>query len=235
MITDADCDAVVFYEDGKISQKFSGRTVKRAAPGGEGKAINPYSPAAMAAYLKHFDRAFAREGVVLPRAMYHDSFEFRGNWCREFPEEFKRRRGYDLMDHLPALFGEGNPETVARIKSDYRETLSDLHLEYMETLQRWTDGKGCTVRNQAHGSPSNLLDLYAASGIPETETFGSTPFKIPGLRREDRNVGRDRPDPLILRFAASAAHVAGRSLVASETCTWLREHFKTALFTVFPV
>jgi len=234
MITDDDCDASVLYQKGKLYQKFSGRKVKRPAPGGEGKAINPYSADAMTAYLKHFDKAFDLDGVILPRAFYHDSFEFMGNWCMELPEEFKKRRGYDLMNHLPVLFGNGNAETVARIKSDYRETLSDLHLAYMKVLQNWAESKGRTVRNQAHGSPSNLLDLYGAVGIPETETFGATPFRIPGIRREANNIRPDYPQPLINRMASSSAHVTGKPLVASESCTWVRNHFRSALSQVKP-
>lgn len=30
---------------------------------------------------------------------------------------------------------------------------------------------------QAHGSPANWLDLYGASDIPQTESFGASPFK----------------------------------------------------------
>ena len=234
MISDDDCDATVVYKDGKLSQQFSGRYVKRAAPGGVGKGINPYSARAMSDYLEHFDKAFDVDGVVLPRAMYHDSFEFRGNWCKELPERFKTLRGYDLADHLPALFGKGDKDYVARIKGDYRETLSDLHLEYLKVLAAWAEGKGCTTRNQAHGAPANLLDLYAAAGIPETETFGATPFRIPGIRREANNIRNDRPQPLINRMASSAAHVSGKQLVASETCTWVRNHFRAALSQVKP-
>jgi len=73
-----------------------------------------------------------------------------------------------------------------------------------------------------------LLDLYGAVDIPETETFGSTPFPIPGLRLEWSS-HRDLPDPLVLRLASSAAHVMGRPLASSETCTWLREHWQVAL------
>ena len=235
MITDEHCDANVVYKDGKISQKFSGRKVKRAAPGNAGKAINPFSAKAMAFYLKHFDGPFDKEHVVMPRAMYHDSYEFMGNWSKELPAEFKKRRGYDLMDHLPELFGKGDADAVARIKSDYRETLSDLHLDYMKTWVKWSESKGCTTRNQAHGSPSNLLDLYGASGIPETETFGASKFNIPGIRREKHNVdGKNAPQPLINRMASSAAHVSGKPLVASETCTWLRNHFRAALSQAKP-
>ncbi len=235
MITDQNCDASVVYADGKVSQKFSGRSVKRAAPGGGGKTINPYSARAMTFYLKHFDAPFALAGGKLPRAQYHDSFEFSGNWTSELPAEFKKRRGYDLMEHLPALFGKGDADTVARIKGDYRETLSELHLAYLQTWVAWAKEKGCTTRNQAHGAPANLLDLYAASGIPETEIFGASKFRIPGIRLERNNVdGRNHPRPLINRMASSAAHVAGKPLIASETCTWIRNHFRTALSQAKP-
>ncbi len=242
MISDADSDATVVYDNGKLSQKFSGRMVKRAAPGGNGKALNPYSPKSLTAYLKYFDQAFNREDVVLPRAMYHDSFEYLGNWCREFPEEFRKRRGYDLTKYLPALFSNGDPkdlnidpETVARIKSDYRETLSDLHLEYIQTWVKWAGKKGCTTRNQAHGAPANLLDLYAASGIPETEIFGASKFNIPGIRLDKNNVdGHNHPQPLINLMASSAAHVSGKTLISAEACTWVRNHFRAALSQVKP-
>ena len=139
------------------------------------------------------------------------------------------------MECLPELFGKkGDADTIARIKCDYRETLSDLHLDYLTTWVKWSHSKGCTTRNQAHGSPSNLLDLYEACGIPETETFGATPFRIPGIRRAADNVREDFPRPLINRMASSAAHVAGKQLVASETCTWVRNHFRTALSQAKP-
>jgi hypothetical protein len=92
----------------------------------------------------------------------------------------------------------------------------------------WAHGKGALTRNQAHGSPGNLLDLYAGVDIPECETFGSSYFPIPGLRRDSADVRNVDPDPVMLKFASSAGNVAGRPLVSSETFTWLTEHFKTS-------
>ena len=66
------------------------------------------------------------------------------------------------------------------------------------------------MRNQAHGSPSNILDLYAASDIPETEGTELTRIK----------------------FATSAAHVTGKRLASAEAATWLTEHFVTKLSDV---
>jgi hypothetical protein len=39
----------------------------------------------------------------------------------------------------------------------------------------------------------------------------------------------DRQSDLVNRFASSAAHVAGRNVVISESFTWLRNHYHTAL------
>ncbi len=196
----------------------TGQQVKRAAPGAKGLVVNPFSPAALDHYLKRFDRAFKQAGLArgAVRAQYHDSFEyFKADWSDDFFPQFRARRGYDLRTQLPALFGRGDAETVARVKSDYRQTLSDLHLQYISDWSGWAHGWGCLTRNQAHGAPGNLLDLYAAADIPETEIFGRG--------------GGDRLSPLFSKLASSAAHVTGKPRASSETCTWLGEHFQVAL------
>ena len=195
-----------------LSQKPSGRRVKRAAPGGEGHMLNLLSPGAMRHYLQRFDEAFARYDGPKPRGQYHDSYEYQSEWSPELLAEFEKRRGYRLQTELPALFGDGDSEHAARVKCDYRETISDMMVE--ETLPlwvQWARRHGFITRNQAHGSPGNLLDLYAVADIPETEMFHT-----------DRNI-------LVSKFASSAAHVTGRKLVASETGTWLKEHFTETL------
>jgi len=125
---------------------------------------------------------------------------------------------------------------LARLKADYRAALAELHLNFMQAWGQWSHERGFLVRNQAHGAPGNLLDLYANADIAETETFGSSIFPIPGLRREviDIRVDQSTPQPLVFRFAASAAHIVGHPLVSSETCTWLRENWKESLAMVKP-
>src|SRR6202012_1024326 len=111
------------------------------------------------------------------------------------------------------LFGEGDPETVARVLGDYRQTLADLHEAYIARWTEWNHGHGSLAREQAHGAPNNLIDLYATADIPETEIF-----RAPG----------ENELPM-LAFASSAAHVSGRNLASSETFTWLGEHFQVSL------
>ncbi len=205
-----------------VSQRPSGQKVKRAAPGGEGNMLNLFYPEGMQHYLGWFDHAFNSYLGRKPRAMYHDSYEYRSDWAPDFFSSFERRRGYRLqqelsallanapgMPHLPATVG---PDHAARVKSDYRETISDIMAE--ETLPawtRWAHARGMITRNEAHGSPGNWLDLYAAADIPETEMF---------------HLDRDR---LVSKFASSAAHVTGKRLASAETGTWLTEHFTETL------
>jgi len=208
------------------------RMVKRAAPGGAGHMLNPFSQAALNAYAERFDRAL--EGLeLLPRAQFHDSFEYQSNWCAEMPDEFRKRRGYDLNSHLGMLFGGSDQsDTARRVKYDYRLTAAELHLEFIQTWTRWAKSRNMLTRNQAHGSPANLLDVYAAADIVETEMFGSPEFPIPGFRHEEQFCRPGDSDPRICRMASSAAHVAhepGKQLVSSESCTWMREHWHGTL------
>lgn len=189
--------------------------VKRAAPGAEGSVLDPFSPAAMREYLARFDAALADYHGPLPRSQYHDSYEYyNADWTPAFFDEFAGRRGYDLRAQLPAFFGQGDPDIIARVKTDYRETMSELHLAYLKEWTAWAHAKGFLTRNQAHGSPGNLLDHYAAADIPETEMYSS-----------DRSL-------LVCKFASSAAHVTGKRLVSSETGTWLKQHFTETLADV---
>lgn len=217
--------------DGKLAGTPTQMKVKRAAPGAEGLVVDPYSPAALGRYLAPFTAAFAGFPAGLVRAQFHDSFEYyESAWTPELARAFSALHGYDLDDHAAELLGQKPlaPDQLARLKGDYRATLAKLHLDYLRAWIKWSHDHGFIVRNQSHGAPANLLDLYGAVDIPETETFGSTRFPIPGLRQEWTS-NRDLPDPLVLRFASSAAHVMGRPLASSETCTWLREHWQVAL------
>ena len=150
-----------------ISQKPSGQKVKRAAPGGEGWMLNPFYPPAMSDYLRRFTDAFARYDGPKPRAQYQDSYEYKSDWAPDFFAQFEKRRGYKLQTELPALFGTNRDDHAARVQSDYRETVSDLMVEETEPLWiKWSHEHGFITRYEAHGSPGNLLDLYAAGRHP---------------------------------------------------------------------
>ncbi|WP_340114910.1 glycosyl hydrolase [Maribellus mangrovi] len=194
-------------------QGWHGKMVERAGDGGEGNVIDHFSEEATQTFLKDFDDNVGNIDLSGLRAFFNDSYEVddasgQANWTPHFFEEFKTRRGYDLRNYLPALFGNDTEETNDRVLCDYRETISDLLLEkFTEVWADWSESHNAVIRNQAHGSPANILDLYAASHIPETE--GTNPMRI--------------------KMATSAGHVTGKPLIACEAATWLDEHFKANL------
>jgi len=233
-IMPADSNTKLILKDGKLAGEPTQMMVKRAAPGDEGLVLDPYSPDALRHYLAPFDKAFANFPRGLIRSQFHDSFEYyNASWTPRFPEIFRQMHGYDIQDVAGELMDakKTDPDTLARIKCDYRDTLAQLHLDYLHTWVQWSHDHGWLVRNQSHGAPGNLLDLYANADIAETEVFGSTPFPIPGLHRFDDEVRHDQdlPESLVIRMASSASHVMGHPFASSETCTWLRDHWKVAL------
>jgi len=192
-----------------VFQGWHGKQVERAGPGGEGNVIDHFSEEAIKEFLNQFDEATKKIDVSRIRAFFNDSYEVddamgESNWTPLFLEEFQKERGYDLCNHLPALFGDDTEQKNSRVRSDYRETISDLLLEkFTNTWADWAKNNQALIRNQAHDSPANILDLYAASGIPETEGT----------------------DPLGIKFASSAGNVSGKRLISCEAATWLDEHF----------
>ena len=192
---------------------WHGKQVERAGPGGEGNVIDHFSLQATEKFLHVFDEAAKNTDISSLRAFFNDSYEVddaagESNWTPLFFDEFQQKKGYDLRDFLPALLGHDSEEMNERILCDYRETISELLLErYTKTWASWAKTHQAVIRNQAHGSPANILDLYAASDIPETEGT----------------------DALKIKFASSAGHISGKQLIACEAATWLDEHFLSNL------
>ena len=217
---------------------FEGKTfqmVKRAAPGGEGYVINHFSAKAVGNYLANFDKSFKTNKTPYPQVFFNDSYEVYGaDWTPGLLDEFARRRGYKLEDHFPTFLDttviDGDRQkTTARVISDYRETLSDMLKEnFTRKWTAWAHRNGSITRNQAHGSPGNLIDLYASVDIPECEGFGLSEFNIEGLRQDSLTRHNDS-DLSMLKYASSAAHISGKQFTSSETFTWLTEHFRTSL------
>lgn len=196
-----------------VFEGWHGKMVERAGPGGEGDVIDHFSAKAIDKYLEHFEQVFKGQDISGLRAWFNDSYEVddaRGeaNFTPLMFDEFQKRRGYDLREYLPALIGKDTEEYNQRVLTDYRETVSDLILEnYTQRWHDWAAKGGKIIRNQAHGAPANILDLYAAADIPETE--GEDIVKV--------------------KTASSVAHVTGKQLSSSESATWLKDHFEASL------
>ena len=92
----------------------TGMMVKRAAVGAEGFVMDHYDRAATDTYLKQVgDRLMKAFGSERPYAVFCDSLEvFGSDWTPDFPEQFRKRRGYDIKPYLPALALEMGEKTA---------------------------------------------------------------------------------------------------------------------------
>ena len=212
-------------------KKMGVMMVKRAAPGGTGFVVDHFNKQAVLNYLKHISDAFENTNTPYPHTFFNDSYEVsEADYTPNLFPEFEKRRGYKLEDNIDKLI-DGDVKVV----SDYRETLGELFFEnFTQTWTEWAHNHGVITRNQAHGSPANLIDCYSAVDIPEIEEFGLTDFGIKGLRKDVKHTRKNDSDFSMLKYAPSAAHINGKKLASSETFTWLTEHFRTSLSQMKP-
>jgi len=181
----------------------TGQQVKRAAFGAEGLVHDHYNRAALAVHLKEVGEKLIEAGAGSIRAVFCDSLEvFGSDWTPALPEEFRRRRGYELTPHLPALLPEAEGEAAA-IRHDFGQTLTELvDEEFMAPLLEWSRNHKVLLRVQAYGIPPASLSSYRYVDLPEGE-------------------GAQWNGWTASRWAASAAHWLGRPVTHSETWTWI--------------
>ena len=178
--------------------------VKRAAVGAEGFVLDPFSRQAVATHLAKVGEPLlsAFKGNP-PYAIFSDSLEAYGaDWTPGLPEEFKKRRGYDLLPHLPELVAGGTP-AAENVRHDYGRTLTELVDEnYLTQINDWAHAHGTKFRSQTYGEPAvsfasqARVDLIEGEG-PQWRTFST------------------------LRWASSAAHAYAHPVASGETFTWL--------------
>lgn len=182
----------------------TGQQVKRAAFGAEGYVLDHFSRAAIDEHLTDVATPLVNAfGNRPPNSVFSDSLEvFRSDWTPDLPAEFKRRRGYDLIPHLPELVAGGTPEAEA-VRHDWGQTLSELIREnYLAPLAEFAKAHHTLFRSQTYGQPAVTLADEAVPQLPEGEGPQWRSFSF-------------------ARWATSAGHLYGRNVISAETWTWL--------------
>ncbi|HEV2883346.1 MAG TPA: glycosyl hydrolase, partial [Pyrinomonadaceae bacterium] len=182
----------------------TGMQVKRPAVGGEGFVLDHLNRAATDAYLRTVgDRLMQAFGSNPPYSIFCDSLEvYNSDWSSDFLEEFKKRRGYDLKSHLPALVNEMGSQTRG-LRRDWGMTLTELLNErFLAPMQQWSKRNRTLFRIQDYGVPAATISSNAFADIPDGE---GSQWKV--VRAS--------------RWASSASHLYSRPIASSETWTWL--------------
>ena len=162
--------------------------------------------------LNHLDKhAFNRYAAKMNKGLrkaykgsksgvFVDSWEVetRHMWTAGFGEKFKERFGYSIEPYMDKLYEAGNED----VYYDYMSLISDYVLyEFYQPVTENANQQGAFSRSQCGGAPADLLTAFMLVDVPETEAILYEP-----------NYGR---------IPASAAALAGKPIVSSETFTCL--------------
>ncbi len=143
-------------------------------------------------------------------ATHIDSWENGAqNWTPKFREEFKSRRGYDLMPYLPVMTGRivGDRETSERFLWDVRQTINELVLQnYAGHFREMAHRHGLRLSIEAYTTcPCNELAYGGCADEPMGE-FWSWWF----------GTNKKYGFTFSCTEMASAAHVYGKKIVAPK-------------------
>jgi hypothetical protein len=212
------------------------QAVINGAPGAAGPVLNHYSRTATEKFLNNMsDHLFpALAGLKGFRAMFCDSMELEGaNWCHDFPEEFKTRRGYDVVPYLPFILyrighmgraiegteitkvtGEAKEE-IERVRHDFfvacMEIISD---RFLAPFTQWCNRHGFKSRVQAYGREFHPLEASFKVDIPECETW-----LWHGESDREHDLVKNPAYTNVNKFVASAARLSGKKEVSCEEIT----------------
>jgi len=180
----------------------TGMQVKRPALGGEGLVVDHYRSDAARRYLDSVVAPMLSAAPGRVDRLFCDSLEvYNANWTDDFPAQFRRRRGYDIVSRLPALFGGGGPD-AARLRFDFWRSLAELTEErFTRVVGGWARAHGTTLEMEAYGTPPNPLTAARFIDVPCGEQYEWQGFSMS-------------------RMAASGAHLAGRNIIGAEAWTW---------------
>jgi hypothetical protein len=137
-----------------------------------------------------------------------DSYEVRPmkDWSPLLVQEFKSRYGYDALPYLPLLRGYSSKDSIMdkRFRGDYSRLVSDMMIEnhFAQSVDIANENGFEMITEAGHGGYPRVDPLKALgnSHIPMGEFWNRKRFWV-------------------TKEAASAAHIYGKKLVASESLT----------------
>lgn len=204
----------------------TGSTNHPAPAAGTGLECDKMSKEAVENHFNHFVGEMLKlAGPLSGKTLvgtHVDSWEVGGQtWTKAFPEEFRKRCGYDILPFLPAMTGRiiGSAEITERFLWDLRFTISELIAEnYAGHLRELSNKHGIAFSMEAlDNTPFDEIRVAGQANLPQTEFW---------YRRENEAVGQagDFFEGVFRSYAwtsamVSAAHIYGKPIVPSEAFT----------------
>lgn len=205
---------------GKLLRFFTRPWPKTPGLGGEAYT-DTMNPEAMAEFFRltftdGYDKRFSADYGGLIPGSFTDEPRHRENqrgavgsfpWTRRLPEEFRKRRGYDLLERLPLLGAEG--PGFAEVRHDFWRTAAELFAE------AFSQQYGRAMADRGLVYTGHFVNDHAL-GV-QTDATGSVMLhlmhqQMPGIDHLNRNIA----NPLTQKQASSIAHQFGRPRALSE-------------------
>ena len=200
----------------RFGHTFTGATNRPAAPEAEGPECDKLSKEGI---QKQFEGMMKKlVGLTGPdfsktlTTTHIDSWEVGAqNWTKNMSEEFRKRRGYDIVQYLPVLSGRviGDLQITERFLWDFRKTISELMIEnYVGEMQRLCHENGLRFSFESYNTIGNDLDAANWTDEPMSEFW-------------TRNNGDWYFDKV--KAMSSAAHLNNRPIAGAESFTSAEE------------
>lgn len=202
----------------RMGQSLVGSRNRAGTPAGSGLEVDKLNAKHVEAYFHgYMDPIEKALGPLLGRSLLYmmmDSWEAgTQNWTDDMIAQFRKLRGYDPIPYLPVLAGRvvDSADRSDRFLWDFRRTIVDLIAEaHYGTMADLLREKGMGLYAEAPGVSMEIL---------EDTLLTKSKVEIP---MGEFWLGRMHPPPQYyadVRMAASAAHVYGKKIVATESFT----------------
>ena len=217
----------------RLGYSLTGRQNHPASPEATGLEVDKLDKVAVRKYIDAYldmykDATGGQLGSKGLEYMILDSYEAgHMTWTKTLPDEFAKRRGYDLKPWIPVLTGRiiRSADASEKFLWDFRKTIGELIVEsHYEVIGEALKARGMKRYTESHENGriylADGMDAKRYADIPMAAMW--TPGSLsPGSDEEIRS----RVD---IREAASVAHLYGQNLVAAESMTAVGKPFMFA-------
>lgn len=215
----------------RLGYSLTGRQNHPASPEATGLEVDKLDKEAVRRYINTYldmykDATGGLMGAKGLNYMVLDSYEAgHMNWTKGFPEEFKKRRGYDLRQWIPVLTGRivTSLEASEKFLWDFRKTIGVMIAEnHYDVIGEELKKRGMKRYTESHEGGriylADGMDVKRNSDIPMSAMW--TPGSLAGGNDEEVRSEAD------IRESASVANIYGKPIVAAESMTSVGKPFQ---------
>src|SRR6185295_10422094 len=205
----------------RFGYSLTGKQNHPASPEATGLEVDKLDATAVKNYFENYLNQYkgATGGLMGSKGLQYivtDSYEAgQETWTPKMREEFKKRRGYDMLPWMPVLTGVivKSTEASEQFLWDYRKTIGELLAEnHYDQLTNILAKYGMKRYSESHENGrvfiGDGMDVKRKAAVPMSAMW------TPGIGGSSLTMAQAD-----IRESASVAHIYGQNLVAAESLT----------------